>query len=147
MITRPTRSSETRFFGSDRDEAAIRMSAENAERAGVELERAAVRLFNRLERYEEALQCYEQALRTQEKMPGVELILTRLAAEVESHYAATHSRFSASSAYFDLVSRRIADIADMSGRNSESARAVDSSTRQLAQLSGQLRETVRRFRL
>ncbi|MEY3954051.1 MAG: hypothetical protein RLZZ397_931 [Pseudomonadota bacterium] len=36
--------------------------------------------------------------------------LTRLAADVESHYAATHSRFSASSAYFDLVRKRIEDI-------------------------------------
>lgn len=34
--------------------------------------------------------------------------LTRLAGQVESEYAATHSRFSASQAYFDLVDRRIA---------------------------------------
>lgn len=38
--------------------------------------------------------------------------LTRLAARVESHYAATHARFSASAAYFELVFRRIADIAE-----------------------------------
>jgi uncharacterized membrane-anchored protein len=38
--------------------------------------------------------------------------LTRLAGQVESQYAATHSRFSASSAYFELVDRRIADIAE-----------------------------------
>ena len=38
--------------------------------------------------------------------------LTKLAGEVESQYAATHSRFSASSAYFELVDRRIADIAE-----------------------------------
>lgn len=38
--------------------------------------------------------------------------LTRLAAEVESHYALTHSRFSASSAYFELVRQRIADLAE-----------------------------------
>jgi uncharacterized membrane-anchored protein len=31
---------------------------------------------------------------------------------VESQYAATHSRFSASAAYFELVDRRIADIAE-----------------------------------
>jgi uncharacterized membrane-anchored protein len=31
---------------------------------------------------------------------------------VESQYAGTHSRFSASSAYFELVDRRIADIAE-----------------------------------
>lgn len=36
--------------------------------------------------------------------------LTRLAGQVESQFAATHSRFSASSAYFELVDRRIADI-------------------------------------
>lgn len=38
--------------------------------------------------------------------------LTRLAADVESHYARTHSRFSASSAYFDLVRQRIEDLAE-----------------------------------
>lgn len=38
--------------------------------------------------------------------------LTRLAGQVESQYAATHSRFSASSAYFELVDRRIAEIAE-----------------------------------
>ena len=36
--------------------------------------------------------------------------LTRLAGQVESQFAATHSRFSASSAYFELVDRRIAEI-------------------------------------
>ncbi len=38
--------------------------------------------------------------------------LTRLAGQVESQYAATHSRFSASTAYFELVDRRIAEIAE-----------------------------------
>jgi uncharacterized membrane-anchored protein len=38
--------------------------------------------------------------------------LTRLAGQVESQYAATHSRFSASSAYFELLDRRIEDIAE-----------------------------------
>ncbi len=38
--------------------------------------------------------------------------LTRLAGQIESEYAATHSRFSASSAYFELVDRRIQDIAE-----------------------------------
>jgi len=32
--------------------------------------------------------------------------------QVEGHHAATHSRFSASAAYFELVDRRIADIAE-----------------------------------
>jgi len=36
--------------------------------------------------------------------------LTRLAGEVESQHAATHSRFSASAAYFELLDKRIADI-------------------------------------
>jgi uncharacterized membrane-anchored protein len=36
--------------------------------------------------------------------------LTRLAGQVESHYASTHSRFSASGAYFELVDRRLQDI-------------------------------------
>ncbi|NMM75472.1 hypothetical protein B2J88_11525 [Rhodococcus sp. SRB_17] len=38
--------------------------------------------------------------------------LTRLAGQVESQYAATHSRFSASKAYFELVDLRIADLAE-----------------------------------
>ena len=38
--------------------------------------------------------------------------LTKLAGQVESQYAATHSRFSASSAYFQLVDRRIADLGE-----------------------------------
>jgi uncharacterized membrane-anchored protein len=38
--------------------------------------------------------------------------LTRLAGQVESQYAATHSRFSASAAYFELVDKRIADITE-----------------------------------
>jgi uncharacterized membrane-anchored protein len=36
--------------------------------------------------------------------------LTRLAGQVESHYAATHARFSASAAYFELVDQRLQDI-------------------------------------
>jgi uncharacterized membrane-anchored protein len=36
--------------------------------------------------------------------------LTKLAGQVESHHAATHSRFSASAAYFELVDKRISDI-------------------------------------
>jgi len=38
--------------------------------------------------------------------------LTKLAGEVESQHAATHSRFSASAAYFELVDKRIDDIAE-----------------------------------
>lgn len=38
--------------------------------------------------------------------------LTKLAGQVESQHAATHSRFSASAAYFELVDKRIDDIAE-----------------------------------
>ena len=38
--------------------------------------------------------------------------LTRLAGQVESQHATSHSRFSASSAYFELVDKRIIDIAE-----------------------------------
>jgi uncharacterized membrane-anchored protein len=38
--------------------------------------------------------------------------LTRLAGQVESQHAASHSRFSASAAYFDLLDKRIDDIAE-----------------------------------
>jgi uncharacterized membrane-anchored protein len=38
--------------------------------------------------------------------------LTKLAGQVEGHYAATHSRFSASAAYFELIDRRIEDISE-----------------------------------
>jgi len=38
--------------------------------------------------------------------------LTKLAGQVESQYAGTHSRFSASAAYFELVDRRIGDISE-----------------------------------
>jgi len=54
------------------------------------------------------------AIRTASRSEEPQLLdrLTRLAGQVESQYAATHSRFSASSAYFDLVNRRIVDIAE-----------------------------------
>lgn len=38
--------------------------------------------------------------------------LTKLAGQVESEYAGTHSRFSASAAYFELVDRRTGDIGE-----------------------------------
>jgi uncharacterized membrane-anchored protein len=38
--------------------------------------------------------------------------LTRLAGQVESQYAGSHARFSASSAYFELVDRRVSDIGE-----------------------------------
>lgn len=39
--------------------------------------------------------------------------LTRLAGEVEQQYAATHSRFSATRAYFDLIDQRLRDIEEV----------------------------------
>ncbi|WP_077032794.1 DUF3422 family protein [Pelomonas sp. KK5] len=38
--------------------------------------------------------------------------LTRLAGEVESEYAATHSRFSASAAYFGLIDKRVRELGE-----------------------------------
>ncbi|MBU3648942.1 MAG: DUF3422 domain-containing protein [Limnohabitans sp.] len=38
--------------------------------------------------------------------------LTRLAGEVEGQYAATHARFSATRAYFELIDRRVQEIAE-----------------------------------
>jgi uncharacterized membrane-anchored protein len=56
------------------------------------------------------------ALRTARREDEAGLLdqLTRLAAQVEGRYASTHSRFSASRAYFELVDQRIADIAEQS---------------------------------
>jgi uncharacterized membrane-anchored protein len=53
-----------------------------------------------------------EAIRTADKNDEPLLLdrLTKLAGQVESQYAATHSRFSASSAYFALVDDRINDI-------------------------------------
>ncbi len=42
--------------------------------------------------------------------PALLMQLTHLAAEVESLYASTHARFSASAAYFELVHRRIEEL-------------------------------------
>ena len=47
---------------------------------------------------------------TREDEPQLLDRLTKLAGQVESQHAATHSRFSASSAYFELVDKRIDDI-------------------------------------
>ena len=55
-----------------------------------------------------------QAIRSASRAQEPELLdrLTRLAGKVESQYADTHSRFSASAAYFELVDKRIEDIAE-----------------------------------
>jgi uncharacterized membrane-anchored protein len=49
---------------------------------------------------------------TRENEPQLLDRLTRLAGQVESQHAATHSRFSASAAYFELVDKRINDIGE-----------------------------------
>ena len=55
-----------------------------------------------------------EAIRTATRNDERDLLdrLTRLAGQVESQHAATHSRFSASAAYFALVDKRIDDIAE-----------------------------------
>lgn len=67
-----------------------------------------------LTRGEAELASLAGAIRTAQRNEEPDLLdrLTRLAGEVEGHYASTHSRFSASRAYFDLVNRRINDIAE-----------------------------------
>jgi uncharacterized membrane-anchored protein len=67
-----------------------------------------------LTRGETELASLAGAIRTAQRDEEPQLLdrLTRLAGEVEGQYAATHSRFSASRAYFDLVNRRINDIAE-----------------------------------
>ncbi len=68
-----------------------------------------------LTRGEAELASLASAIRTARREEEPELLdrLTRLAGEVEGQYASTHSRFSASRAYFDLVNRRINDIAEI----------------------------------
>jgi len=68
--------------------------------------------FGRLGAAERELAELAQAIRSATADDEAQLLdrLTRLAGEVESQYAATHSRFSASHAYFALVDRRIEEI-------------------------------------
>lgn len=63
---------------------------------------------------ERELAALADAIRTANRHAEPALLdrLTRLAGQVESQYAATHSRFSASKAYFELVDLRIADLAE-----------------------------------
>ena len=65
---------------------------------------------------ESALAELALAIRRADKHQEADLLdrLTRLAAQVESQYAETHSRFSATEAYFELVDRRIAEIEESS---------------------------------
>ncbi|RZL90733.1 MAG: DUF3422 domain-containing protein [Variovorax sp.] len=61
---------------------------------------------------ESELAALAQAIQSAERHEEAQLLdrLTSLAAQVESEYAATHSRFSASSAYFELMDQRIVQI-------------------------------------
>jgi len=61
---------------------------------------------------EQELADLAQAIRSAHQDEEAELLerLTRLAGQMEGLYAAQHSRFSASKAYFELVDRRIQDI-------------------------------------
>ncbi len=63
---------------------------------------------------ERELAALADAIRTAERHAEPALLdrLTRLAGQVESQYAATHSRFSASRAYFELVDLRITELAE-----------------------------------
>lgn len=78
---------------------------------GLPVARSAMAL---LSRGETELASLANAIRTAQPQSEPELLdrLTRLAGEVEAQHASTHSRFAASRAYFDLVGRRINDIAE-----------------------------------
>lgn len=73
---------------------------------------AAREAYNTLASAERELAELAQAIRVTSRDAEAQLLdrLTTLAGQVESQHAATHSRFSASAAYFELVDKRIADI-------------------------------------
>lgn len=73
---------------------------------------AARRASAELASAESELAALARAIQSAEQHEEARLLdrLTRLAAQVESEYAATHSRFSASTAYFELIDQRIAQI-------------------------------------
>ncbi|MBX3606245.1 MAG: DUF3422 domain-containing protein [Piscinibacter sp.] len=65
-----------------------------------------------------------ERIRTAQPQDEPELLrrLTKLAAEVEGLYARTHARFSASSAYFELVHRRIDELREERVHNLQTVR-------------------------
>jgi uncharacterized membrane-anchored protein len=75
---------------------------------------AARRASHALASAEGELAALAEAIRSADRDTEPALLdrLTRLAGQVESQYAATHSRFSASSAYFELMDSRIHDLAE-----------------------------------
>lgn len=68
--------------------------------------------FTALGRAEGELAALAGAIRAAARQDEPKLLdrLTLLAGQVESQYAASHSRFSASSAYFELVDRRVVEL-------------------------------------
>ena len=75
---------------------------------------AAREAYSALATAERELAELAQAIRVTSRDAEAQLLdrLTTLAGKVESQHAASHSRFSASAAYFELVDKRIADIAE-----------------------------------
>ncbi len=67
-----------------------------------------------LSQAERELAALADAIRSARREEEPQLLdsLTRLAGQVEGEYAATHSRFSASCAYFELVDKRVREIAE-----------------------------------
>ncbi len=71
--------------------------------------------FDWLARGEAELAALSQAVRSASSADEPALLdrLTRLAADMESLYAATHMRFAASAAYHELVTKRLRDVAEL----------------------------------
>lgn len=65
---------------------------------------------------ERELAALADAIRSADRSDEPQLLdrLTRLAGKVESQYAATQSRFTASAAYFELVDKRLRDLSEQS---------------------------------
>ena len=75
---------------------------------------AAHEAYNTLATAERQLAELAQSIRVTSREEEAQLLdrLTTLAGQVESQHAASHARFSASAAYFELVDKRIADIGE-----------------------------------
>lgn len=75
---------------------------------------AAHEAYNTLATTERELAELAQAIRVTSRDAEAQLLdqLTTLAGQVESQHAASHSRFSATAAYYELVDKRIHDIAE-----------------------------------
>jgi uncharacterized membrane-anchored protein len=75
---------------------------------------AALQVSGELTNAERDLSELATAIRTAERHDEPQLLdrLTHLAGQIESQYAALHSRFSASAAYFSLVDKRISELGE-----------------------------------